>query len=485
MHSVRVRGIYSTALSYILSEMGFRIVQPSDTIRERLGLEYLKESPEVDIVDTDGHNGIRVKGLENGVEKIQDTLRDVLYPSIFRRYPLYMNGIYKGVVKEIDYSKRAFFVDIGEEIGFLPFRSVDSVEELDVNQEVLVQVKEMPKGKMKAVLTTQLSIPGKYAVLISDGSVRVSKKIRDQSEIERLRKLGEVMKKNWGILWRTAAEGKEVSELVSELQELENEVTRMLKLAKEKEAPCLIRGDERVVEIEFTKESKEILDEIRRKVAPTVAGHHKYKSLERDLSPVVDFAERVLRRVPDIEREISEELRKVYWERITPGRNLVIEHVKLNGEVIHLGRFGKIIDVRENDVTIRREIRGQGIYDGISVPIEEGDYAETTFSEGAWYYRTKYYDKDGNLKGEYFNINTPIEISPWRVRYIDLEIDLARTADGEIEVLDEDKIVEYREKGFITDYIFKRALETVEYLKKRLRGDLHQGEGEESHRADT
>jgi len=107
LHSVRVRGIYSTALSYILSEMGFRIVQPSDTIRERLGLEYLKESPEVDIVDTDGHNGIRVKGLENGVEKIQDTLRDVLYPSIFRRYPLYMNGIYKGVVKEIDYSKRA------------------------------------------------------------------------------------------------------------------------------------------------------------------------------------------------------------------------------------------------------------------------------------------------------------------------------------------------------------------------------------------
>ena len=60
----RVRGVYATALTKLLMEHGFRIVQPSDTIMKRLGLEYILETPDLDVDDRFDRQGSgRLGGL--------------------------------------------------------------------------------------------------------------------------------------------------------------------------------------------------------------------------------------------------------------------------------------------------------------------------------------------------------------------------------------------------------------------------------------
>ena len=74
-------------------------------------------------------------------------------------------------------------------------------------------------------------------------------------------------------------------------------------------------------------------------------------------------------------------------------------------------------DSKAREIALRREIKPGGTYDGLDVEKEAGDYAITLFQEGAWSSRTSYYGSGGRLKGEYWNINTPIEIYPEKIHY--------------------------------------------------------------------
>ena len=81
---VRVRGIYSTALTKLLLEHGFEVVQPSVTIRERFGLgDTIEESPlDLDINDRLDRQGIYVVGetilLNALILTLQSSLDDVI-----------------------------------------------------------------------------------------------------------------------------------------------------------------------------------------------------------------------------------------------------------------------------------------------------------------------------------------------------------------------------------------------------------------------
>lgn len=55
---VRVRGIYSTALTALLLERGFTIVEPSPVIQQRLGLPEDAAPPEVTVSDRADRQGV-------------------------------------------------------------------------------------------------------------------------------------------------------------------------------------------------------------------------------------------------------------------------------------------------------------------------------------------------------------------------------------------------------------------------------------------
>ena len=120
---------------------------------------------------------------------------------------------------------------------------------------------------------------------------------------------------------------------------------------------------------------------------------------------------------------------------------------------------------RESSVMrIRRTIRGSGLYDGLKVQREPGDQAITELRIGEWCLRTSYYSRDGRYKGTYINLNTPVELCPGRIRYVDLEVDICVWPDGRVRVLDMERLRQALEDGLIGG----RLVELVEEKVKEL-----------------
>jgi ribonuclease G len=93
---------------------------------------------------------------------------------------------------------------------------------LKANQTILVQIVKEPISTKGPRLSSEISIPGQYAVLVPfSNSVTVSKKVKSSAERKRLRVLGESLKpKNFGMIIRTAAEGKDAATLGKDISNM-------------------------------------------------------------------------------------------------------------------------------------------------------------------------------------------------------------------------------------------------------------------------
>lgn len=87
-------------------------------------------------------------------------------------------------------------------------------------------------------------------------------------------------------------------------------------------------------------------------------------------------------------------------------------------------------------VIIKRYFKLGKFYDGFEFLIEFGDYVIIEFEVGKWWFVYRYYDKNGNLKGEYYNINMFVEIYFDGVCYVDFEVDIVKWLDGKKEIID-------------------------------------------------
>lgn len=95
---------------------------------------------------------------------------------------------------------------------------------LNKRQHILVQVLKEPISTKGPRLSCEITIPGRYIVLTPFANmVAVSKKIANREERKRLQNLAESIRpKNFGLILRTAAEGKKVADLHEELLLLMN-----------------------------------------------------------------------------------------------------------------------------------------------------------------------------------------------------------------------------------------------------------------------
>jgi len=110
-------------------------------------------------------------------------------------------------------------------------------EVLKPGQEVLVQVVKEPISTKGPRLSSELSIPGQYVVLVPfSKAVSVSKKIRSSEERRRLKVLAESLcPNNFGMIVRTAAEGKDAASLsrdISTIVDKWNDMAKALQRAK-------------------------------------------------------------------------------------------------------------------------------------------------------------------------------------------------------------------------------------------------------------
>lgn len=194
-------------------------------------------------------------------------------------------NIYKAKISRIEPSLQAAFVDIGtQRNGFLQindihpgyFKSaarhtrgggrVPIQEVLETGQEIVVQVIKEERDQKGASLTTYLSLPGRYTVLMP-GSDRggISRKIGDGEQRLRLRKLAQELEipAGMGLIIRTAGLDRSQSELSRDLALQLKLWERILTEAQTAACPAVLYTESdvatRVIRDYFTPEIREIV----------------------------------------------------------------------------------------------------------------------------------------------------------------------------------------------------------------------------------
>ena len=166
------------------------------------------------------------------------------------------SNIYKARVSRIEQSLGAAFVDFGSERhGFLPVKELnpglyqDKQAKTPINeiltqgQEIIVQVEKEERGSKGAALSTFISLPGHYLVLMPNNpeACGISKSIEGKARDEIRDKLKQLdIPKDMGLIVRTAGDGVSLEELKWDLDYLVNLWDAILEANQLKKAPFLI-----------------------------------------------------------------------------------------------------------------------------------------------------------------------------------------------------------------------------------------------------
>lgn len=173
-----------------------------------------------------------------------------------------VGDIYLGIVENVLPGIDAAFVNIGdpERNGFIHVsdlgplrlkRSAGAITELlTPQQKVLVQVMKEPTGNKGPRLTGNITLPGRYLVLMPFGrGVNLSRRIKSESERNRLRALAILIKPaGMGLLVRTEAEGKPEETIMEDLEALQKQWEAIQQEALSSRAPALLNRDDDFVQ---------------------------------------------------------------------------------------------------------------------------------------------------------------------------------------------------------------------------------------------
>jgi ribonuclease E len=169
-----------------------------------------------------------------------------------------IGDIYLGVVENVLPGIDAAFVNIGdpERNGFIHVtdlgplklkRTAAAITELLApQQKVLVQVMKEPTGTKGPRLTGNITLPGRYVVLMPYGrGVNLSRRIKSESERNRLRALAILVKPaGMGLLVRTEAEGKPEEAIMEDLELLQKQWEAIQQEAHSTRPPALLNRDD-------------------------------------------------------------------------------------------------------------------------------------------------------------------------------------------------------------------------------------------------
>jgi ribonuclease E len=266
-----------------------------------------------------------------------------------------VGNVYLGKVQNVLPSMEAAFVDIGRGRNAVLYagevnwdaaglegqpRRIELA--LSSGDPVLVQVTKDPIGHKGARLTSQISLPGRYVVLVPAGSMTgISRKLPD-AERSRLKK---IMKKavpeGAGVIVRTAAEGASEEELTRDVERLRAQWEKIQKLQKSKSAPVALSTEPdlaiKVVRDVFNEDFTSLI----------VEGENTYQEVHEYVGSVApDLLERVTKHVGEKDAfakyRVDEQLlkamdRKVY---LPSGGSLVIDRTEAMTVIdVNTGKF--------------------------------------------------------------------------------------------------------------------------------------------------
>ena len=275
---------------------------PTRLRRGRTGLRRRREPTPVIRQDEDMVMVLTENGDRDQIAVLEGT--DLVQHYVTRQGARSMVGnVYLGRVQNVLPGMEAAFVDIGRgrnavlyagEVNYSdedlegPAPRIEQV--LKSGQSILVQVTKDPMGGKGSRLTAQISLPGRYLVLVPNSQVSgISRRLPDD-ERRRLKAIVKKLKpENHGLIVRTAAYGASEEALAADVSRLEEEWESIQKRSKKAKAPYLLYEEPeltvRVVRDLFTDgEFKEIVTD-----SPRI--HERVHEYLADVAP--DLLEKV------------------------------------------------------------------------------------------------------------------------------------------------------------------------------------------------
>ncbi|MDP8954362.1 MAG: Rne/Rng family ribonuclease [Actinomycetota bacterium] len=256
-------------------------------------------------------------------------------------------NIYLAKVQNVLPGMEAAFLDIGAAKNAVLYRSdvqydVEDIEEsgpprieqiLRPRQAVVCQVTKNPIGHKGARLTQEISIPGRFLVLIPGSSTYgISKRLFDD-ERKRLRAiLDQVKPHGHGIIVRTAAAGATAGELQRDLGHLLRQWDRIGERAATSTAPALLHREPnvavRVIREEFNPSYRGVVIDDRQLFEEV---HGYVASIAPELSDRVEYYDTSAEPLPLFERHhVHEQLHKALDRKVwlPSGGSLIIERTE-------------------------------------------------------------------------------------------------------------------------------------------------------------
>lgn len=181
-----------------------------------------------------------------------------------------LGDVYLATVDNILPSIDAAFVNVGtDRMGFLHAEDVMGKgtlkEKLSPKQKLVVQVVKEPTGHKGPRVTTEISLPGRFLVLMpNEPGVSVSKKIENSKERARLKSIVNLIKPvGVGVIIRTEAEGQSEADIQEDLEILLEKWNNIITSSETLTPPNLIYRDQdllyRVIREACTDDVKEII----------------------------------------------------------------------------------------------------------------------------------------------------------------------------------------------------------------------------------
>ncbi|MDY6383237.1 MAG: Rne/Rng family ribonuclease [Cyanobacteriota bacterium] len=187
-----------------------------------------------------------------------------------QRGDVLLGDVYLATVDNILPSIDAAFVNVGsDKMGFLHAEDVMGKgtlkEKLSPKQKLVVQVVKEPTGHKGPRVTTEISLPGRFLVLMPyEPGVSVSKKIENSKERARLKAIVNLIKPvGLGVIIRTEAENESEADIQEDLEILLEKWNNIITSSETLEAPSLIYRDQdllyKVIREACTEDVSEII----------------------------------------------------------------------------------------------------------------------------------------------------------------------------------------------------------------------------------
>ena len=256
-------------------------------------------------------------------------------------------NIYLGQVQNVLPGMEAAFVDIGTPKNAVLYRGDVQYDPEDIEskgrpkieqilkprQTIVCQVTKNPIGHKGARLTQEVSLPGRFVVLVPNSpTVGISKRLPDK-ERKRLRSvLDDVRLDGHGLIVRTAAENITAEEIRGDVERLADQWRQIEALARQSQAPALLYREPdmalRVIREEFNKDYRSV-------VIDDPALYEEVKGYVAAVTPALAERVELVDEGPDglplFERyHVHEQLHKALDRKVwlPSGGSLIIEHTE-------------------------------------------------------------------------------------------------------------------------------------------------------------